>query len=386
MLTTLEQQLQDRRSRERFRALRSTLPASPGRIIVDGKELWNLASNDYLNLSQHPLLKERAGQYCQKYGAGAGASRLLGGNLEIYENLENKIARLKGTESALIFSSGFQCNSTVLPALLGKKSFALFDKLCHRSIVDGVISSGSVWKRFQHNNFDNVQKHLDKAGPEESLWLVTESVFSMDGDIADLDALTETALKRRAAVYVDEAHATGVFGAGGCGLAARRPGMTVIMGTFGKALGGFGAFIACSHKLKDFLINFCSGFIYSTALPPAVLGAMDASLEVIAAPEVERSRCLLLENAGFLRDSLKKMGFATLNSTTQIIPVVVEDDRKAVHLSRFLETSGFYVPAVRPPTVPEGSARLRISLSAAVPKEEIMRLLSLIANWRMDEA
>lgn len=386
MLTTLEQQLEERKSQERFRSLRSAVPVCAGKILLEGKELWNLASNDYLNLSQHRLLKERSEQYCRRYGAGAGASRLLGGNLDVYDSLEKKLARLKGTETALIFPSGFQCNSTVLPALLGKTSFSLVDRLSHHSILSGIISSGSKWKRFHHNNFNDARKYLHHANKEQDLWLITESVFSMDGDLADLVALEQLAAETGASVYIDEAHATGVFGANGCGLAAKRQGMTVIMGTFGKALGSFGAFIACSHKVKDFLINFCGGFIYSTALPPAVLGAVDAALDVIGLPEMETERRLLLDNAEFLRLALNKLGFDTLYSACQIIPVVVGEDKQALHLSKFLEAAGFYIPAVRPPTVPEGSARLRISLSTAIPKMELLRLISLIADWRMDEA
>jgi 8-amino-7-oxononanoate synthase len=348
---------------------------------MNGKKLVNLASNDYLGLSQDSRLVQRSIEYTQRYGAGSGASRLLGGNLDVYEKLESKIAELKGTETALILASGFQTNSSVIPALLNEKSVAAADRLVHRSMIEGLLLSKSRWFRYQHNNLHDLQERMNRfhAGERSARWILTESVFSMDGDVIDLPVLVKIAEISDSLLFIDEAHATGVLGENGMGLTAGKKFPGISMGTFGKGLGSFGAYVACSKLLRDYLINFCPGFIYSTGLPPSVLGAIDAALDLVT--ELSEERTQLQEKAADLRSAITKSGFETGSSSTQIIPLIVGSSISALNLSEYLESCGFYVPAIRPPTVPEGSARLRISLSSVHSKEQLQSFLEALRRW-----
>ncbi len=383
MNSTLDQYaqaLEERAAQNTLRSLRPSRPLSCGQIELNGKTLINLASNDYLGLSQHQALKTRAIEFTNLYGVGNGASRLLSGNLSVFEEIEAKLAKLKGTEAALILPSGFQANSSVIPAILGQGTVAAADRLVHRSMIEGLLLSDARWFRFEHNNMDDLNerlsRHKDSRG---SGWLLTESVFSMDGDKADFNKILPLAHEQSLNLYIDEAHATGVMGKDGMGLSAGLPFTGIAMGTFGKGLGSFGAYIACSNLMRDYLINFCPGLIYSTALPPPTLGAIDAALDLI--PELENERNQLQNNASELRDSLHKMGFDTGLSSSQIIPIVLGSELAALSLSNYLEEHGFYVPAIRPPTVPEGSARLRLSLSAVHSTEQIEEFLQALRSW-----
>lgn len=374
------QALQERVEQDALRRLRPSRSLPFGQIELGGKRLVNFATNDYLGLSQHQLVIKRAREFAEQYGAGNCSSRLLSGNLSVFEKIEAKLARLKGCESALILSSGFQTNSSVIPALLDKTSAAGADKLVHRSIIEGLRLSSSRWFRFEHNNLDDMVERLPRFQLQEGpRWLITESVFSADGDRADLERILELSAKHDLAVYVDEAHATGLFGNNGMGLTSGLSIPGVVMGTFGKAVGSFGAYVCCPTVVRDYLINFCPGIIYSTALPPAVLGAIDAALDLI--PEMDAERRNLQENADTLRESLRQMGFNTGNSSTQIIPILIGASSSALSLSAYLEEAGFFVPAIRPPTVPEGTARLRLSLSTVHSKDQIDSFLNVLRKW-----
>ena len=378
----MEAQLQARTADDRLRRLRTVLPASGAHVTVDGRPLVNFASNDYLGLSSHPELKERAIEYTRRFGTGSGASRLLSGNIEPYDHIERKLASLKGTETAIILPTGFQANLTVLPAVAGINALIACDRLAHNSLLQGAQLAARRWTRFDHGDLNHLDECLSGKGRVTQFthkWIVTESVFSMDGDRADLPGLQKIASAHNAALYLDEAHATGVLGEFGMGMSAGKAGIDVAMGTFGKACGSFGAYIACSNTMKEYLVNFCAGLIYSTALPPAVLGAIDAALDVI--PRMEKQRQLLLENADKLRTQLHKMGFATANSTTQIIPVMVDSDESAVKLAQYLQDGGIFAPAIRPPTVPDGCARVRLSLTVEHTYEHLNRLVQLLRNW-----
>ena len=373
--------LKEREQQQALRQTSSVRPAGAGLIEMNGKKLVNLASNDYLGLSQDSRLVQRSIEYTQRYGAGSGASRLLGGNLDVYEKLESKIAELKGTETALILATGFQTNSSVIPALLNEKSIAAADRLVHRSMIEGLLLSKSRWFRYQHNNLLDLQERMSRfhAGERSARWILTESVFSMDGDTIDLPALVKIAESSNSFLFIDEAHATGVLGENGMGMTAGKKFPGISMGTFGKGLGSFGAYVACSKLMRDYLINFCPGFIYSTGLPPSVLGAIDAALDLVA--DLNEERAQLQEKAADLRNAIAKSGFETGSSSTQIIPVIVGPSSSALNLSEYLESCGFYVPAIRPPTVPEGSARLRISLSSVHSKEQLQSFLEALRRW-----
>ena len=372
--------LADRVTENRLRRLRSVKPLSGLTVESAGRVLINFSSNDYLGLSQHPLLKERARDYLNRYGTGCGASRLVSGNLDCYGELEEKLAALKGTQTALVMNGGFQTNLTVLSALADDKSFIALDRLSHNSLLQGTLLSGAKWSRFHHNDGDDLDRRLEapRAKLADERWIVTESVFGMDGDRCDMDGLIASAKKSQAKLFVDEAHSTGLFGKSGMGLAAGKS-IDLIMGTFGKACGSFGSYVACSKTTREFLINCCSGFVYSTGLPPPVLGAIDAALDLI--PTMDSQRLRLCEMADYVRSSLKEIGFSTGESSTQIIPIMIGDDCEALSFSAHLENCGILAMAIRPPTVPVGTARIRLSLSCAHSDEQIEKLLHAVRSW-----
>jgi 8-amino-7-oxononanoate synthase len=371
----------------RLRRLRPVSPCGPGKVRRDGAVLVNLSSNDYLGLSVHPALVARAREWAEALGTGASASRLVCGTLEAHERIEAKVAAFKGAEAALIFASGFQANATVLPALLDRRTvgadpLVFADALIHASLHHGLRAAGVQPLFFRHNDHVHLEELLAaKAAEAGPRFIVTESVFSMDGDQADVAALAALAGRHGAFLYLDEAHATGVFGERGAGLASlARGGVDLVMGTFSKALGSFGAYVAVSQTLRDYLVNRCAGFIYSTALPPPVLGAIDAALDLVPGMESERRRLQALGER--LRVGLRAAGFDTGPSTTQIVPVLIGDEAQTVALSAALERAGFLGVAIRPPTVPPGSSRIRFALTAVHGEEEVDRLVASLGRAR----
>ena len=353
------------------RGLRPTqAAAAPGRVARDGRELINFSSNDYLGLARHPLLIERARAWTAEWGAGAGASRLVCGSLAAHEAVETRLARLKESEAALILTSGWQANAALLPALFNREvldaePLVFTDRLIHASLHHGCQAAGVRQLRFRHNDMDHLETLLRaRLGQPGRRFIVTESVFSMDGDRADLAGLCALADRYDAFLFVDEAHATGALGPRGMGLSGETPGrIDLVMGTFSKGLGGFGAYVACSAVLRDYLINRCSGFVFATALPPAVLGAMDAALELI--PTMNAERAHLAAQSERLRQALRAAGIDVGASTTQIVPAMVGDEGAALAASAALEQAGVLGVAIRPPTVPPGSSRIRFAVSAA---------------------
>lgn len=351
-----------------------------GRIARGGRQLLDFSSNDYLGLSQHPLLIERAGEWAELMGAGSGASRLVTGTSEAHLAVEAKIARFKGTEAALLFASGWQANAAVIPALVAAApGIAVFtDRLIHASMHAGCNAAATRQHRFRHNDLDHLEALLAEKGAEAPARLIlTESVFSMDGDVADLPRLAELARKHDAFLFVDEAHATGVLGPGGAGLSALVPGgVDLAMGTFSKALGGFGAYVAGSKLLCDYLVNACGGFIFTTAPPPAVLGAIDAALDLV--PEMDADRARLAGLGERLRRELAQAGHDTAVSSTQIVPVIVGEAADALALSARLAEDGILAAAIRPPTVAQGTSRLRLALRSTHGEDDVARLLAAI--------
>ncbi len=346
--------------------------------------LIDVSSNDYLGLSRHPLLVERACEWAHRHGAGSRASRLVTGTTQALLDLEQKLAAFKGSEAALIFATGYQLNSSVLPALFelgasGERPLVFADRFNHASLHAGCQGIRQI--RYRHNDLGHLEELL-RANPGQLRFIITESVFSMDGDRADVVALAALAQAHDAVLYLDEAHATGVLGPGGRGMAALvhghlPPSSLVIMGTLGKALGSAGAYVAGSKALIDWLVNRCAGFIYSTAPAPAALGAVDAALDLVPGMESERAR--LQQMATQLRAALTARGFATLESTTQIVPAVLGSEDAALAAARQLEDAGVLSIAIRPPTVLAGSARLRFSLSAALTDAQFEQVLATVA-------
>ncbi|HEY9787463.1 MAG TPA: 8-amino-7-oxononanoate synthase [Candidatus Obscuribacterales bacterium] len=366
-----------------LRTLKRAVPLPDGEIEVEGRRLVNFASNDYLGLAQHPFVKRLAAHYLDAYGAGSTSSRLLAGNVALYERIEESIAKFKRTEAALIFSSGFQANATIIATLAQKDVMIASDRANHSSIAHGLRLAGGRWFRYQHNNSHDLEARLrERAAHGAPCWIVTESIFSMDGDEIDFAALKSVATRYGASLYIDEAHSIGLRGPSGFGIRSDGTGNDVFLGTFGKACGSFGAFIACSHVIRDYLVNKCPGLIYSTALPPPVLGAIQAAVEII--PTMESSRLNLMERSEWLRTQLRALGFELQNSSTHIIPIVVGTNSRALHLAAFLEANGIFAPAVRTPTVPEGQARVRISLTANHSLEQIERLVGVLKKYRCE--
>jgi 8-amino-7-oxononanoate synthase len=353
-------------------------------LRVMDPRLIDVSSNDYLGLSRHPLLIERACEWTRSHGAGSRASRLITGTSQALLDLERKLAAFKGTEAALIFATGYQLNASVLPALFelhapNEKPLLFTDRLNHASLHAGCQGVHQI--RYRHNDLAHLEELL-LTNPGTLRFIITESVFSMDGDRADVATLAALAERHGAVLYLDEAHATGVLGPNGRGLATlARSGLPaaslVVMGTLGKALGSAGAYVAGSRVLIDWLVNRSAGLIYSTAPAPAALGAVDAALDLLPGMDAEREQ--LQQMAAQLRDALHDRGYDTLASTTQIVPAIVGNEENALAAAEQLEGAGVLAMPIRPPTVPAGSSRLRFTLSSALSESQFKHLLDAIA-------
>jgi 8-amino-7-oxononanoate synthase len=355
-------------------------PAGP-RVLVDGKELLMMASNDYLGYCSHPAIKQAAQKALHIWGAGSGAARLISGNAAIFRDLEKKIARLKGTEDALVFSTGYMANIGLLSAVAEKGDVIYSDALNHASIVDGCRLSRAQVEIFPHGDTAALETFLQNGKKFRRRFIITDGVFSMDGDLAPLPRMAELSRAYRAQLIVDDAHGTGVLGRRGggtiehFGLEGR---VDIIMGTMGKALGCFGAFVAGSSELRDYLINRARTFIYTTALPPAVIAGAIAAIDLLE--KEPQTRQTLLDNISFFRKGLQELGFKIPAGTTQIIPVLVGDAQEALRLAGDLMREGLFIQAIRPPTVAEGTARLRITLMATHTKDDLTRALEILGR------
>jgi 8-amino-7-oxononanoate synthase len=362
-----------------FRSLQRLEPdphGHSGRVMIGGRSVILLASNSYLGLADHPRIKEAAMTAIRQYGFGSGASRLISGNGPSHEALEKRIAQFKQTEAALIFSTGYMANFGVLPCLIPPEGLVIADRLCHASLIDGCRMSGGRFRVYEHGDLDHLERLLVKKPANQPTLIVTDGVFSMDGDIAPLPRLIELAELHGAVVFVDDAHATGVIGKEGRGTLEHfglKPGSAIQMGTLGKALGCFGAYVAGSRVLIDFLINKAKTFIYTTALPPAVTAAALAGFDVLEEEPQLRER--LWRNRNYYADGLKSLGFDTLKSETPIIPIMIGDDRLAMIVSQRLLEAGVFAPAIRPPTVPKGTSRIRTTIMASHTREDIDHVL-----------
>lgn len=340
----------------------------------------DFSSNDYLNLARDPRVTEAAATAARKYGAGARAARLMSGNLSCHQTLENHLAEWTGQESALLFGSGFLTNSGLIPALAQKGDIVFADKLVHASAIEGLRHSDATFFRFRHNDLNHLSTLLKAHHPASGglRLIVTESVFSMDGDQAPLRELMTLAKScgGNTLVLIDEAHALGVFGKHGAGLCSTLPpelAPDIIVGTLGKALGSYGGFCACKAEIRDYLINQTRTFIFSTALPPPVVAAADAALSICR--EGNLGNELLSRTDCFA----KALGLPT-SPPSQIIPLVIGPNAKAIQTAKRLRDEGILVTAIRPPTVPPGTARLRLSVTLALSERELQRAARAIAK------
>ena len=373
--------LKTREKEDLLRRLNPAIKRFQGKIIFKDRELIDFSSNDYLGLSAHPALMDAATKALKFFGASSSASRLMSGDFELHHELEEKTAALKGKEAALIFNSGYQANLGIISSLFSEDDCIFCDRLSHASIIDGILLSGARFFRFRHNDVEHLESLL-KANRKnfKKALIITETIFSMDGDRAPLKEIVRLKEKFDCIFMVDEAHATGIFGENGSGI-AEEEGLTgkieLIMGTFSKALGSFGAYVASSRKITDFLINTSRSFIYSTALPPSISAANIASIDLIKKEPYRRKE--LLSSSEYLRNSLIKKGFSVKGSS-QIIPVMLLSNKRALDFSKALKEKGYLVMAIRPPTVPKGEARLRLSLNVEHKKEILDRFLDDISK------
>ena len=345
-----------------------------GIIFQKNKRILNFSTNDYLNLSNHPYVKEKAIKATEKYGAGSGSSRLVSGTLSIHEELEAKIAHHKNYPDALVFGSGYMANIGIIPSLANRKDVIISDRLVHSCILDGIKLSGAKHVRFKHNDLISLKTRLQECSDiQNKKIIVVESVYSMDGDLAPLKEIFALAEKHNALLMVDEAHATGTIGNSGRGLINQldlESKIPFAMGTMSKGIGSYGGFIACSNNFKKLLIQEASSFIYTTALPPSAISASIAAIEIM---ERESSLGLNLQKKSTkFRKIMNESGIDTMNSKSQIIPIVIGDNQKTLNIAERLSKEGIIVGAIRPPTVPEGSARLRVSISLAHTEEDLI--------------
>ncbi|EKD42079.1 MAG: hypothetical protein ACD_73C00341G0001 [uncultured bacterium] len=380
----MQEALEALNQKGRLRTLK-TIESDQGPVIVyKGKSYINFSSNNYLGLANHKKLMTASMKATQKYGTGSGASRLITGSMKLHEELEFALAQFKGTEAALVFNSGYHANIGLIPALMGKNDFIFSDELNHASLIDGCRLSQSRTKIYRHCDLNHLEKLLKKNTPGKKL-IITDSVFSMDGDLAPLPELLSLCEKFDASLLVDEAHATGIFGKKGCGLVEHfglnpRHERLIQMGTLGKALGSFGAYICGAELLRDFLINKSRAFIYTTSLPPGVLAASKAALEcVIKMPTLRQS---LWKNVAFVKNSLQNIipatGWQMGRCESPIIPIIIGPDKATMRLSENLFQKGLWVTGIRPPTVAEGMSRLRITLMGTHTRQHLKKLIGAL--------
>jgi 8-amino-7-oxononanoate synthase len=340
-------------------------------VAVDGRQALLLCSNNYLGLANHPAVREAATKAAVDYGAGTGASRLISGSMRLHRELEEQLAAFKGTDTALLFNSGYHANVGTITTLVGDGDAVFSDELNHASIIDGCRLSGACIRIYRHNDVEHLDTLLAGTVARRRL-VVTESVFSMDGDSAPLTAICDLAERYNAMVMVDEAHATGVVGPEGRGVVAAeglQHRVAVQMGTLGKALGTFGAFVAGSRAMTDWLLNTARSFVYTTALPPPVVAAAAAALRIACADAERRQR--LHENAQYLRSAFEQLGLRVGAPGSHIVPVPIGDSERAVRISERLLSEGVFVQGIRPPTVPAGTARLRVTPMSTHKAEDL---------------
>ncbi|MBJ7329285.1 MAG: 8-amino-7-oxononanoate synthase [Solirubrobacteraceae bacterium] len=393
-MTEIQERLDELKELGLYRRMRMVSGPQGPRVVLDGKPVLLLCSNNYLGLADHPRVREAAADAAMRWGVGAGASRLISGTMTVHRRLEESLAAFKGTESALLFGSGYLANLGVIGALGGPGTAIFSDELNHASIIDGCRMARGETFVYGHSDLDHLEWGLQQAMRDGKArgkppLIVTDTVFSMDGDVAPLEGIVELAEHYGARIVVDDAHGTGCIGPDGRGAVAEaglEGHIDVIIGTLGKALGSYGAFAACDAQMSAYLTNTARSLIFSTAPPPpAVAGAMAALDLLFEQPRrVER----LQTNAEVLRDELAREGFEVAGSTTQIIPLIVGEADVAMRVSEAALERGVFAQAIRPPTVAEGTSRLRLAVMASHTKDELReaaRILgkaALAAGWR----
>ena len=359
-----------------YRVLRPIDGAQDAVVRLNGHDVLLFSSNNYLGLANHPVLKRAAAEAIERFGCGSGASRLISGSMAVHHELEARLAALKKTEAALVFSTGYHANVGVLSALMGPGDTILSDGLNHASIIDGCRLSRAEVRVYPHGDTHALTALLAACPPSGQRLIVTDTVFSMDGDLAPLAELVELARRHDAWLMVDEAHATGVFGPHGGGLveqAGLEERVDIHMGTLGKALGGIGAYVAGSRELIDWLVNRARSFVYTTGMPPAAAASALAALDLVEREPERRQR--LWDNTRFLSDGLRGLGYRIGDSRSQILPVIIGNARQTMALAAATLRRGVFAHGIRPPTVPEGTSRIRVTPMATHTRAQLERTL-----------
>jgi 8-amino-7-oxononanoate synthase len=390
-VTEIHERLQELKELGLYRRMRMISGPQGPRVVLDGKPVLLLCSNNYLGLADHPRVREAAADAAMRWGVGAGASRLVSGTMTVHRRLEERLADFKRTQAALLFGSGYLANIGVITSLAGSGEVVFSDELNHASIIDGCRLARAETFVYRHADVEHLAWGMRQAEGRGSL-IVTDSVFSMDGDVAPLAEIVELAHRHGVRVAVDEAHGTGCLGPGGRGAVAEagvEDEVDVVVGTLSKALGSYGAFVACDQPMAQLLVNSARPFIFSSAPPPpAVAGAL-AALELLA-EQPQRVEKLQV-NGDALRDELAREGFEVAGSTTQIVPLVIGDAKQAMRICELAIERGVFAQAIRPPTVPEGTSRLRLAVMASHTKAELREAAQVLgraalhAGWRPGE-
>jgi 8-amino-7-oxononanoate synthase len=377
-VTDVAERLEELRDRGLYRRLRLVDGPQGPRVMLGGREVLLLCSNNYLGFADHPKVREAAAEAALKWGAGAGASRLISGNMEPHLRLESELARFEGYESALLFGSGYLANTGTIAALAGAGEVVFSDELNHASIIDGCRLSRAKTFVYRHGDLDHLAWGLREAGERASL-IVSDGVFSMDGDIAPVQDLFELSRHHGCRLMIDEAHATGAIGRGGrgsvsaAGLAGE---VDIVVGTLGKALGSYGAYVCAGAETVDLLVNSARPFIFSTALAPPAVGAASAALDLLESEPYRVER--LQANAATLRSALGAEGLAADRSSTQIVPIEIGDAGRTMELCELILERGVFAQGIRPPTVPEGSSRLRFTVMSTHTAGELEQAAKLV--------
>ncbi|HKF79796.1 MAG TPA: 8-amino-7-oxononanoate synthase [Thermoleophilaceae bacterium] len=377
-MTEIEDRLAEIRSRGLYRRLRVVSGPQGPRVLLDGRPVLLLCSNNYLGLADHPGVREAAAEAAMRYGAGAGASRLVSGNMTIHRRLEERLAEFERSEACVLFGSGYLANVGVISTLAREGDVVFSDALNHASVIDGCRLARAETFVYDHRDTEQLEWGLRQADGRGSL-IVTDGLFSMDGDLAPLEEIIDLAAHHDARVMVDEAHAIGAIGPGGRGTVAAaglEGEVDLIVGTLGKSLGSYGAFVCCDTRLAKYLVNSARTLIFSTALPPPAVAAASAALALLH--EQPRRVDKLRRNAEALREELERGGFPA-PSTTQIVPLLIGDADAAVKASERALEQGVFAQAIRPPTVPAGTSRLRLSVMASHTRSELREAAGVLA-------
>lgn len=372
MLRDFEQEIKDLEARHLLRQLRIAESPSDATITIEGRRFISMASNNYLGLANHPKVKQAAIEAIEQWGVGAGAARLISGTMTPHHQLERDLARFKQVEAALTFGTGYTTNLGLIPALIDRDGLILADRYCHASLIEACRLAKATLRVFHHNDAGHLENLLKKRDRARPTLIVSEGVFSMDGDLAPLPDLLALCRQHGATLVIDDAHGTGVMGKNGQGTVEHfglNPQDVIQMGTLSKAIGTSGGYVAGAAALKDYLINTAKAFIYTTAQPPAIAAAASAAIRIIQDEPTRRER--LRSNRNALHAALTGLGFQLTDTQSPILPIIVKSPEQAVEMSQALYKAGVYVPAIRPPTVPKHSSRLRLTVSSEHTEEQL---------------